>query len=124
LETKHALAWEILGGEASARIATERGLGDPQEAAECLVCHTTGYGGEHAPTFKVEQGVGCESCHGPGADYNKYPIMSDRKKAVENGLLEIDEETCLRCHNERSPTHPGFDFEGMWPQILHPYPTG
>ena len=119
----HAKAFETLGSDAAKAIATEKGLGNPQEAAECLACHTTGHGGEHAATWKAEQGVGCESCHGAGADYTKFPIMRDHEQAVANGLVTPSEENCLKCHNDNSPTFKDFVFEEKYPKIAHPDPT-
>jgi hypothetical protein len=40
------------------------------------------------------------------------------------GLLSISEETCLACHNDKSPTFKGFDFEAALEQVAHPYPEG
>ncbi len=119
----HAKAFETLGSDQAKQIATDKGLGNPQEAAECLTCHTSGQGSEHAATWKAEDGVGCESCHGGGADYNKFPIMRDHDQSVANGMLTPDEETCQKCHNDTSPTFSGFDLEEMAPKIAHPDPT-
>ncbi len=121
--SKHAKAFEALGSDKAKEIAADKGIGNPQEADECLVCHTTGQGGEHAATWKVEQGVGCESCHGAGADYNKFPIMRDSEQSLANGLVIPNEEICLKCHNDKSPTFVDFDFEEMSPKIAHPDPT-
>ena len=31
-------------------------------------------------------------------------------------------ETCLTCHNEKSPTFKGFNYEEYWAKIAHPTP--
>jgi hypothetical protein len=51
-------------------------------------------------------GVQCESCHGPGANYRKKKIMSDRDEAIAKGLWKADEDEaiCTACHNAKSPT--------------------
>ena len=48
--------------------------------AECLKCHATGGRGGVAAleSFSPTEGVGCESCHGPGSEYSPEPIMRDR----------------------------------------------
>lgn len=124
--TLHAKAYETLGSDYSKEVAAEAGVsGDPQQAEACLECHITAAGCPDARkerTYKMEDGVGCESCHGPGSAYKSITIMRDHEKAVANGLIVPSEETCVKCHNERSPTFKGFDYEEMLPLVLHPYP--
>lgn len=106
---------------------------DFTQDTECLPCHTVGFqkpGGYAIPdpnnkkalrTAKKLRGVGCECCHGPGSAYVKVMEeiqKSKRKYDVEEqyaaGLVKISKDTCIACHNERSPTvNPGdpFDFE-------------
>ena len=101
LKSAHAKAYETLAGEKSLAIAKEKGLAKPpQETAECLACHVTGSGKAadmFAATFKKEQGVGCESCHGPGSDYKTMTVMKDVKAAKAAGLIIPDEKTCTTC---------------------------
>jgi len=125
----HARAFETLASEAAAKIAAERGLGNPQEAEECLKCHTTqGILGEDVPVsekgkYADSEGVGCESCHGPGSDYKPGSVMKDPKAARDAGLvMDKTEAACTRCHNEASPTFKSFDFEQRWAEIAHPVP--
>lgn len=89
----------------------------------CLKCHTTGFGmpgGYAVPDpndkkavrkAKKLEGVGCESCHGPGSEYVK--VFDEIQKAKRNykveelyavGLTKIDESTCKVCHNQESPS--------------------
>lgn len=122
----HAKAFANLASEESKKIAQEKGAGDPQQAAECLSCHVTAYEApaeRKAGTYKLEDGVGCESCHGPGSAFKVITIMRDREKALTSGMIVADEKTCLKCHNEKSPTFEGFNFEEMWKKILHPDPS-
>ena len=130
--SKHAKAYETLKSEESKKIAQKKGLKvPPYEAPECLKCHVTGYGADKSlfmKSFKIEDGVQCEACHGPGSDYRKMKIMKDRKKAIEKGLDPISvsdgsaEKWCRRCHNEESPVFKGFNFKEMWAKIAHPRP--
>ncbi len=98
--------------------------GDDKKA-ECLECHTTAF---NAGGYKVGdadaanfEGVQCESCHGPGSAYKAIGIMKDRQKAIENGMIIPNEETCKKCHNKKSPTFKGFDFKEAWGKINHTY---
>jgi hypothetical protein len=75
--------------------------------ADCLGCHTTGTDS----TGMVLEGVQCESCHGPGSAYKTKTIMQDKKKSIEMGMTEPTKEVCIKCHNEKSPTFKGFDFD-------------
>lgn len=72
-------------------------------AAACSGCHVTGLEIETG-TFK-EFGVGCESCHGPGAAHAADP---------ENvkPYVTVDAQVCGACHSR------GTDADG-----LHPFPT-
>ncbi len=122
----HAKAFETLKSEKALEYGKERGIEVPHEADACLKCHVTGHG-EPAELFGdgfvAEQGVQCESCHGPGGDYNKMSIMKDREASIAAGLIIPTEETCVRCHNEESPGFAGFDYEEYLAKITHPNPA-
>jgi hypothetical protein len=125
-EGPHTGAYATLATDASKAIATEKGLGDPQKAAECLECHATAANlpaGRKAATWKIEDGVGCESCHGAGSDYKAITVMRDHAASVAAGLVEISEATCTKCHNERSPTFKGFNYEEAYKKVAHPDPS-
>jgi hypothetical protein len=111
------------------KIAEEKGIADPQKAAECLNCHVTAYGVEKSLLEKgyvMENGVTCETCHGPGSEYNPMKIMKQitagEVNGADYGLLNPNKENCVSCHNEKSPTFKGFDFEKYVAQIAHPTP--
>ena len=77
--------------------------------------------------LKAEDGIQCESCHGPGSKYKKKRIMADQKKALAAGLWEPgkDEKICTACHNDESPTwdpSKGFDYKKAKEEIAHPIP--
>jgi hypothetical protein len=129
LEGPHAGAYEALASDAAKAIATEKGLGNPQEAAECLKCHVTAAGVDPArlgSKYKVEDGVGCESCHGPGSEYKSMKVMkaitAGETDAASVGLVKPTAETCTGCHNEESPTFKGFDFAEYSKKIDHSIP--
>lgn len=80
---------------------------------ECVSCHVVGQ--DKIKGFKSRDltahlaDVGCESCHGPGADHAAAPM---KKKLPEAG-----EKSCMTCH---TPEHsPNFDFKEYWPKIAH-----
>ena len=72
--------------------------------------------------FLVEHGVQCETCHGAGSEYKSRKIMKDHDASVAAGMIAPDQEFCEPCHNDRSPTFEGFDFEKMWAEVSHPNP--
>jgi hypothetical protein len=128
-ESAHAKAYEVLASDESKQIAAEKGLGDPQKADECLVCHATRafLGGEVKVAAKGKyadsEGVGCEACHGPGSEYKSKKTMSDPEAARAAGLqVHEGEEHCKQCHNENSPTYKEFVYEERWAEIAHPVP--
>ena len=127
--SSHAKAYETLASDEAKKIATEKGLGDPQQAAECLVCHVTQafLGGEVKVSAKGKyvdaEGIGCEACHGPGSAYKSKKIMVDSEAAAAAGLQIVKgAEFCQQCHNEKSPTFKAFDYEKRWAEIAHPVP--
>ncbi len=125
-ESAHARAYETLASDKAKEFATARGVANAQEAPECLKCHVTGYGADASllgKKYKVEDGVGCESCHGAGKDYKSIKIMKDVEQAKANGLIIPTEETCTKCHNEESPAYKPFDFEAKHAVIAHPNPN-
>ncbi len=94
LTTKHAKAWEALKPE-------------EQKKEECIGCHSTGKTAEGT----LLTGVQCESCHGPGSEYKAQKIMKDKALSLASGLIEPKKEVCVKCHNDKSPTFKGFEFE-------------
>jgi hypothetical protein len=123
--TKHAHAYETLASAEAKEVGAAKGIDDPQKSPECLKCHVTGYGldaSRFEPTYSQEEGVGCESCHGPGAAYKKITIMKDIEQAKASGLIIPNEETCKQCHNEESPTFKPFNYAERYAEIAHPRP--
>lgn len=111
-ESKHAHAMESLKG-------------DEKNDPKCLKCHSTAAAADQdlVATIKVEEGVSCESCHGPGSKYKSMSIMKDKDKAIANGLIIPDAKTCTKCHNEESPNFKGFNFDEYFKKIAHPVPA-
>src|SRR6266508_3402318 len=61
----------------------------------------------------------CESCHGNGHLYSLPFVMRDRELARALGLLDPGEKTCLRCHDESSPSLSRFDYARKLPLVAH-----
>ncbi len=136
----HAEAFETLEEDDSTALAAKLGVAGPaSEASECLSCHVTAFGQPAEAFYKdleFEDGVQCESCHGPGRDYRKKKIMSDPEQAKAKGLWDpgAHAKICTECHNPRSPTWDparytlpdgttaGFHFEQAKTRIAHPIP--
>ncbi len=125
LSSRHAAAYWRLATDWALFLARLRphnyDLEVPFEDDRCLMCHTTGAQNAEAlfaGGFRVEEGIGCETCHGPGSVYIDPEVMSDRKAFLAAGGVVPTEETCRTCHrNDR------FDFEEWWPKIAHPRKT-
>jgi len=148
-ETKHAKAFDALLTEKARKIWIEKGLkSSPDKAPECLECHTVVFGAggyevmdekfwspadddragkKAAKRMENLKNVGCENCHGPGSAYKKKKIMeaidAGTASRDEYGLLKPNEESCKRCHNERSPSYKPFNFEERIAEITHPFPA-
>lgn len=103
---KHATAYKVLLEPRSQRIAANLGLKNAHEAKICLDCHADNIPeNQRGPQFVMEDGVGCEACHGAGS----APWMglhiggSAHDKNVENGLVPLEDPVvragvCLDCH--------------------------
>jgi nitrate/TMAO reductase-like tetraheme cytochrome c subunit len=96
-------------------------LEDPMNDQRCTLCHVTGTQNDdalYASSFRPEEGVSCESCHGPGSDYAEAGIMADWGAFLANGGRVPDETTCRSCHRNSER----FEWTEWWPKIAHPYP--
>jgi len=125
-ESAHSKAFAALASDEAKKIATAKGIADPQKDPACLRCHIAGAGVSAAKLtekYKVEDGVSCEACHGPGGDYWKMDVMKDQAKSIAAGMVVPDEKTCAGCHNADSPTFKGFDFKTAVAKIAHPNPA-
>ena len=99
--------------------------GDEAKNPKCLKCHSTAAAADQAlvATITVEEGVSCESCHGPGSAYKVATVMKDQKASMAKGLILPDEKVCKKCHNEKSPHYKGFNYKEYVAKIAHDDPT-
>ena len=121
----HAKAFATLGTPEAKEVGKKAGVDDPQKSGKCLKCHSTAYNfTESVATEKIkpEDGVTCESCHGPGKKYMPKSTMEDRAKAIAAGMIYPATESCKLCHNPESPNFKGFDEKAMVEKIAHPDP--
>jgi YVTN family beta-propeller protein len=131
LHSKHSMAYAVLARPESVEIAKLSGLRTlPQESAICLGCHATGWSAEEwekDETFRIEDGVQCERCHGPGSEYASMDVMKNRQAAMMAGLQMPNQDSCVDCHVEKG-THvavlkrPPTDLKKGWDLLLHPMP--
>lgn len=71
----------------------------------CLACHTVGYGessGYQENLKKDLQGVGCESCHGPGEKHVATKKKQDIRGLGDDCPFCVVEQICLSCHDMKN----------------------
>jgi excinuclease UvrABC ATPase subunit len=126
--SKHSSAWTSLTTDAADKIAKDKGFSTKaSETPQCIKCHVLGKDinpDELADSFNKEDGVQCETCHGPGSEYKSLSIMKDKQKAMDNGPIIHNEKEkfCITCHNADSPTYKEFNYDTYWDQIKHMIP--
>jgi len=125
LKDPHAQAMKTLSSQESLDYAKKNGIADPAKDAKCLKCHST-YD-KAAPNLRAgitpQEGVSCESCHGPGSNYKSPTVMKNMKLAMENGLIMPTKTVCLGCHNKENPFFKEFNFDAAVAKIAHPDPS-
>ena len=121
----HANAMKSLKSEMSLDYAKKNNIADPSTDKKCTVCHSTAASIDPSLNggIKIEEGVSCESCHGPGSAYKAAPVMKNQRLAIDKGLVIPDKALCEKCHNSKNPFHKGFDYETYLAKIDHSDPT-
>jgi hypothetical protein len=139
-EAHHSKAFETLLGDEAKKIAAGLGIADPSKSEKCLKCHVTAFGLDKKrikKSFEPKEGVGCESCHGPGDDHAKARFRAANEEEEDEGFGdeeaapsytelpagEIDSSvgvaTCVQCHNEESPTYKPFCYFHRAQKVRH-----
>lgn len=125
MRSRHGHAYWRLGADWALFLArlrpTYHDLTEPISDDRCLLCHTVGRQDPNslfAESFRPEEGVGCEACHGPGSQYVGPEIMADREAFLAAGGRIPDADTCRTCHRNSER----FDFAELWPTIEHKRP--
>jgi hypothetical protein len=125
MRSRHAHAYCRLGSDWSMYLAKLRphyqDLENPVTDDRCLLCHATGAQNPDAlfeTSFRPQEGISCEACHGPGSGYASADVMTNREAFLANGGRIPDAETCRSCHRNSD----NFDWAEYWPKIAHPIP--
>jgi hypothetical protein len=112
--TRAYLWWRETGHGRAFSTLVERGR---QLDRDCIGCHTTGYGragGASLASTEHLQGVGCESCHGPGSAH-----VNDPQAPVDTTLqARVPVSACRACHD--AAHHPGFSDASARPRLIVP----
>lgn len=106
LQDRHAKAWNVLNNQVSQRIAKILGLPNAASAPKCLACHSLYVSNDQkSREFEVNEGVSCESCHGPSSLWLGPHTARDwpHEKSVAMGMydtknLQLRTQKCLTCH--------------------------
>jgi hypothetical protein len=136
-KSKHAEAFKSLASDAGKKLATEKGIADPQKDDKCTKCHVTGFGlADDQFKGKFDRtGVQCEVCHGPGeahmaarmaaAAAEEKPDPKVRKVLPEGEIaLNGNPKFCQGCHNAESPSFKNFCYHERMEKIAHYDPRG
>ncbi|MCH9647869.1 MAG: tetratricopeptide repeat protein [Deltaproteobacteria bacterium] len=89
---------------------------------ECMFCHNaypevaTGsdlYGSADEFPLELPEGIGCQRCHGPGAEHVRAALLNEKaaigSSIVNPGQLspQLEADICYGCHFQPSVTLPG-----------------
>lgn len=81
--------------------------------AACVGCHSVGFQQKGFVNIKATPqfaNVGCESCHGPGAEHAKLPKAGGYPTPPAPA-------SCVSCHDRDNS--PDFVFQKYWPLVAH-----
>jgi hypothetical protein len=122
----HTRAYAILIDARSARIGEALGISEPQWRARCTVCHSPFQSVVQtrlASGARPDEGVSCESCHGPAEPWLRGHTRTDWTYAmrVSAGIhdlrnLYVRANGCVACHQNLDADilkagHPALVFE-------------
>jgi hypothetical protein len=105
----HAVAYEVLHNERSQRMARLLGIGPPQRARQCLVCHSVqDMALEPLPREVLADGVSCAACHGDATHWQQVHTLQAWKTLPSESRAMLGYRdlttpqarvaTCVRCH--------------------------
>ena len=106
VKDKHAKAYEALTSPVGERMARILGVGKSEQAAKCLACHALDVPVDaRAKTFELNEGVTCESCHGPASAWLGPHTTRGwtHEQSIAAGMYDTRNlvrrtEKCLSCH--------------------------
>jgi hypothetical protein len=116
----HARAYAVLHNERSRAIAKNLGGEPAHQNPQCLACHSTPTLAAQADKFAalVEDGVGCEACHGsarkwfaPHTSPTEWAMIGADVKERDYGFAMLDDvarraRVCAGCHVGSPPDEP------------------
>lgn len=102
----HSRAFAVLHGRRGRQIVNTLGYTAQAEAENCYGCHTTfAPVGQRGPKFRLDDGVGCESCHGAAIGWleSHYEVQGSHRNNVARGMTALEDpasraRVCLDCH--------------------------
>ncbi len=103
----HAGAFHALSGPRGREIARRLGIADITTARQCLGCHADAPPPAlRGPRFQVDDGIGCESCHGAADRWIASHADTPRVAHTDNiraGLRPLEQPAvragvCIDCH--------------------------
>lgn len=102
---KHRRAYTVLREARSKRIAANLGIPDPTTEPLCLNCHTDNVPrAQRGPLFRLDDGVGCEACHGGASTWLGVHISgASHQQNLAKGMYPTENalkraQICLSCH--------------------------
>lgn len=72
----------------------------------CDGCHSVGY--DIRTKLVAEWNVGCERCHGPGAEHADHPTRANILNPAHMDYIAAN-DTCIQCHSQGRPTSNPID---------------
>jgi cytochrome c554/c'-like protein len=106
-QDRHANAYNVLGNAQSHTIARNLGLKESaQQSQRCLPCHALDVSeAQRARSFELDDGVSCESCHGPASAWlgphttrGWTHAQSVALGMIDTKNLQVRAQQCLTCH--------------------------
>lgn len=104
-QDRHAHASEVLSNQVAVRMAKILGLGAAHSAPKCLACHSLDVADARQGRSFADEGVSCESCHGPASGWLGPHTTKGwtHAQSVALGMHDTKDvvkrtERCLTCH--------------------------
>jgi hypothetical protein len=105
-QDKHSRAFMVLSNPVSQRMAKILKINAPSTEHKCLACHALDVPQEmRAQSFKSEDGVSCENCHGPANGWLGPHTTKGwtHEQSIKLGMYETRDvakrtEICVSCH--------------------------
>ena len=105
-QAKHVNSYRVLDSAVARQIARNMGVGEPTQAGLCLDCHSMNVPvNQRGENFNVEEGIGCEACHGGSGQWlDKHQDLDVPLQDLRAmGMFPTHDpvrraEMCLNCH--------------------------